>query len=136
MMLRARGFPTLRVILVAVLLAIVTSDAGATIRYTVSDDHTETHIFHVRMEIPDVTGEVTVQMPAWNTLYQIRDFSAHVREVAAFAGANQAPLEKVDKLTWRVTGNGTITLHYATYWDKPGPFATQLNSEHAFINPA
>ncbi len=136
MMLRARGFPTLRVILVAVLLALVTSGAGATIRYTVSVDHPEKHIFHVRMEIPDVTGEVTVQMPAWNTLYQIRDFSAHVREVGAFAGANQAPLEKVDKLTWRVTGNGTITLRYATYWDEPGPFATQLNSEHAFINPA
>ena len=136
MMLRARGFPTLRIILAAVLLALVTSDAGATIRYTVSVEHPEKHIFHVSMEIPDVAGEVTVQMPAWNALYQIRDFSGHVREVGAFAGSNQAPLERVDKLTWRVTGNGTITLRYATYWDEPGPFATQLNSEHAFINPA
>jgi predicted metalloprotease with PDZ domain len=88
------------------------------------------------MEIPNVTGEVIVQMPAWNALYQIRDFSAHVREVEAFAGANQAAVEKLDKLTWRVAGNGTITLRYATYWDEPGPFAAQLNSEHAFINPA
>jgi predicted metalloprotease with PDZ domain len=136
MMLRARGFPTLRIILAAVLLALVTSDAGATIRYTVSVEHPEKHIFHVSMEIPDVVGEVTVQMPAWNALYQIRDFSGQVREVGAFAGSTQAPLERVDKLTWRVTGNGTITLRYASYWDEPGPFATQLNSEHAFINPA
>ena len=134
--LRARSFLALRIVLPAFLSALVASGAGATIRYTVSIDHPERHIFHVSMEIHEVSGEVTVQMPAWNALYQIRDFSAHVREVGAFAGANQAPLERVDKLTWRVTGNGTITLRYATYWDEPGPFATQLNSEHAFINPA
>jgi len=133
---RARRFPALRIILAAFLLALATSSAGATIRYTVSVEHPERHTFHVSMEIPDVTGEVTVQMPAWNALYQIRDFSAHVRDVEAFAGGNRAALEKMDKLTWRITGSGTITLSYATYWDEPGPFATQLNSEHAFINPA
>ncbi len=120
MILQARRFPALRIIFAAFLLALVTSSAGGTIRYTVSLQHPERHIFHVSMEIPDVTGEVIVQMPAWNALYQIRDFSAHVREVEAFAGANQAAVEKLDKLTWRVAGNGTITLRYATYWDEPG----------------
>ena len=134
--LRARRFLTLRILLVAVLLAVVASVAGATIRYTVSLEHPERHIFQVSMEIPDVTGEVTVQMPAWNALYQIRDFSAHVRAVEAFAGSNQTAIEKLDKLTWRIKGNGTITVRYGSYWDEPGPFATQLNSEHAFINPA
>jgi predicted metalloprotease with PDZ domain len=134
--LRAPRFLKLRILLVAFLLALVVSRASATIRYTVSVEHPERHIFHVAMEIPDVTGEVTVQMPAWNALYQIRDFSAHVREVEAFAGAKRAALEKMDKLTWRITGNGTITVRYSTYWDEPGPFATQLNAEHAFINPA
>jgi predicted metalloprotease with PDZ domain len=42
----------------------------------------------------------------------------------------------VDKQTWRIKGTGTIKISYATYWDEPGPFATQLNAEHAFINPA
>ncbi len=88
------------------------------------------------MTIPDVIGEVTVQIPAWNALYQIRDFSSHVQQVEAFAGAAKAPIEKVDKQTWRVAGQGTITVRYATYWDEVGPFAAQLNSEHAFINPA
>ena len=136
MILQARRLSVLRILFAAFLLALVTSGAGATIRYTVSIEHPERHIFHVTMEIPDVTGEVAVQMPAWNTLYQIRDFSAHVREVEAFAGANRAALEKMDKLTWRITGNGTITVRYATYWDERGPFATQLNADHAFINPA
>jgi predicted metalloprotease with PDZ domain len=122
--------------LAAFLTAFVTSRADATIRYTVSVEHPEKHTFHVSMEIPDVAGEVIVQIPAWNALYQIRDFSAHLREVQAFAGSSEAPLEKVDKLTWRATGNGTITVRYESYWDEPGPFATQLNGEHAFINPA
>jgi predicted metalloprotease with PDZ domain len=108
----------------------------ATIRYEVSVSHPEQHLFHVTMTIPEVSGEVAVQIPAWNALYQIRDFSSHIQRVEAFAGTAKAPIEKVDKQTWRVTGRGTITVQYATYWDDVGPFATQLNGEHAFINPA
>jgi predicted metalloprotease with PDZ domain len=88
------------------------------------------------MTIPDVTGEVIVQMPAWNALYQIRDFSSHVQQVEASAGSQKAFIEKVDKQTWRIKGTGTIKLSYAAYWDEVGPFASQLNAEHAFINPA
>jgi len=108
----------------------------ATISYSISLANPEQHVFHVTMTIPDVTGEVTLQMPAWNALYQIRDFSSHVRQVAAFAEGGPVPIEKIDKQTWLVKGNGTIRIEYSTYWDEPGPFATQLNAEHAFINPA
>src|SRR5271170_3807277 len=110
--------------------------SGATITYEVSISHPEQHLFHVTITVPDVAGEVTVQIPAWNALYQIRDFSSHILQVEAFAGSARAPIEKVDKQTWRITGQGTITIRYATYWDDLGPFATQLNGEHAFINPA
>ena len=112
------------------------ASARATIQYTVLLDHPEKHLFHVTMTIPDVTGEVIVRMPAWNALYQIRDFSSHVQEVKAFVGAQKAFVEKLDKQTWHIKGTGTIKLSYATYWDEIGPFASQLNSEHAFINPA
>jgi len=88
------------------------------------------------MTIPDVTDEVIVRMPAWNALYQVRDFSSHVQQVEAFAGPKKAFIEKTNKQTWRVKGTGTIKIAYATYWDEAGPFASQLNSEHAFINPA
>jgi predicted metalloprotease with PDZ domain len=108
----------------------------ATIRYEVSIGYPEQHLFHVTMTIPDVNGEVSVEIPAWNALYQIRDFSSHVQQVQAFAGTGKAPIEKMDKQTWRIRGQGTITVRYATYWDELGPFATQLNGEHAFINPA
>jgi len=112
------------------------SSARATIQYTVVLDHPEKHLFHVTMTIPDVTGEVTVRMAAWDALYQVRDFSGHVQQVEAFAGAEKAFTEKMDKQTWRIKGTGTIKISYATYWDEAGPFASQLNSEHAFINPA
>jgi predicted metalloprotease with PDZ domain len=112
------------------------ASAGATIQYEVLLDHPEKHLFHVTMTIPDVTGEVIVQMPAWNALYQIRDFSSHVQQLEAFAGSQKEFTEKVDKQSWRIKGTGTIKISYATYWDEAGPFASQLNSEHAFINPA
>jgi predicted metalloprotease with PDZ domain len=108
----------------------------ATIQYEVSLRHPEQHLFHVTMTIPDVAGEVDVQIPAWNALYQIRDFSSHIEEVQAFSGDARIPIEKVDKQTWRAKGNGTLQIRYATYWDENGPFASQLNAEHAFINPA
>jgi len=132
------GRSTLRIsaLLCFVLLLISASPSSATIRYEVSLAHPEQHLFHVTMTIPDVVNEVTVQMAAWNALYQIKDFSSHVRQVEAFADSRKAFIEKVDKQTWRIKGTGTIKISYATYWDESGPFATQLNAEHAFINPA
>ena len=108
----------------------------ATIRYEVAISHPQQHLFHVTMTIPDVIGEVAVQIPAWNALYQIRDFSSHIQQVEASAGNEKISVEKTNKQTWLIRGHGTITLRYATYWDDIGPFATQLNGEHAFINPA
>lgn len=108
----------------------------AAIRYEVSLAHPEQHLFRVTMEIPEVSGTVTVQMPAWNALYQIRDFSSHVQQVEASSGGTRLAVEKLDKQTWRVQGTGTVILRYASYWDEPGPFASQIDAEHAFINPA
>ena len=130
-----KRFPVPSLFHLLVLLVFATS-SEATIQYNVSLEHPEQHLFHVTMTIPDVKGVVTVQMAAWNALYQIRDFSAHVQQLEAFAGAEKAAIEKLDKQTWRIQGSGTITVRYATYWDEIGPFGTQLNAEHAFINPA
>ena len=112
------------------------SSASATIEYSVSLDHPERHLFHVTMVIPDVKGEVNVHIAAWNALYQIKDFSSHVEQVSGSSSAGPAAIEKQDKQTWRIQGSGNIRVSYATYWDEPGPFASQLNSEHAFLNPA
>ena len=136
------------------LLGFASCSLRGTIRYEVSLAHPEQHLFHVTMTIPDVENEVLVQIPAWNALYQIRDFSAHIQQVELRRSPTQPgspgissdsvppSIEKIDKQTWRIRcpecrgSHGTITVQYATYWDEAGPFATQLNREHAFINPA
>jgi predicted metalloprotease with PDZ domain len=116
-------------------LATVAPALGA-IRYEVSVASPEQHLFRVTMEIPDVHDELKLQMAAWNALYEIRDFSSHVQQVEASVGGQRTEIEKLDKLTWRVKGSGTVTVKYATFWDDVGPFNSQLNAEHAFINPA
>jgi predicted metalloprotease with PDZ domain len=108
----------------------------AAVRYEVSLARPSSHLFHVTATFPEVQGELVLQMPAWNALYQIRDFSSRVQELTAEARGNPLPVEKRDKLTWVLHGEGTVALRYSVYWDSPGPFASQLNEEHAFLNPA
>jgi predicted metalloprotease with PDZ domain len=110
--------------------------APPSIQYDISLASPDRHLFHIHMKVSEVSGSVTVQLPAWNALYQIRDFSSHVRQVEARSVGGNAPIEKIDKQSWKIRADGPIEIDYSTYWDEPGPFATQLNSEHAFINPA
>jgi predicted metalloprotease with PDZ domain len=120
------------------LLAVIflSSPVQAAIHYTVSVGHPEQHLFHVTMGIPDVSGEVIVQMPAWNALYQVRDFAMHVQRVDATVDSKTVPIEKLDKQTWRISANGLVEVRYDTYWNDGGPFGTELNPQSAFINPA
>ena len=111
--------------------------ARATIRYEISLARPAQHQFHVTMTIPDVRQSVVVQMPAWNTLYQIRDFAYHVAALHAVDAAGK-PLRvsRSDKQTWTIQGQGEVRVEYADYWDEAGPFGTQLSNEHAFLNLA
>jgi predicted metalloprotease with PDZ domain len=140
-----------RACLLVSISVLCSSSLFATIHYDVSIPHPERHLFQVVMTIPDVTDHVEVQIPAWNALYQIRDFAAHVQRLQATVSSGDsagvsvsgsespAAVEKIDKQTWRIDlqgRHGVVTIKYATYWDEAGPFATQVNQEHAFINPA
>jgi predicted metalloprotease with PDZ domain len=115
---------------------LIPASTFATIRYEISIANPEQHLFRVSMEIPDVQGDVKLQMAAWNALYEIRDFSSHVQQVEAYANGQRIEIAKLDKLTWEIKATGTVSVKYATFWDDSGPFNTQLNSEHAFINTA
>lgn len=118
------------------LIALAAQPIRATIQYEVSLAKPSEHLFHVTMTVPEVRGELTLQMPAWNALYQIRDFSSRIQQLTVESNGKQLAVEKLDKLTWRTHADGTATVRYAIFWDSPGPFASQLNEDHAFINPA
>jgi predicted metalloprotease with PDZ domain len=131
--------------IVICLLAIAhAAPARATIRYDISLARPAEHQFHITMTIPAAPGGVTVQMPAWNALYQIRDFAYRISDFHAMdATGNALPVRRLDKQTWRIEpsnlplgGRAQTRIEYAIFWDDPGPFDTQLNDEHAFLNLA
>jgi predicted metalloprotease with PDZ domain len=130
-------------------LFLLPKPAAATIKYHVSLKNPEAHVFHVQMEIPPSPQGIVIAIPAWNALYQVRDFSYRVRDVQAKMssdpGAEQIPVRKLDKQTWQVEypwdgalspGAKPAVVTYSIEWDDPGPFNSQLNQHHAFLNLA
>jgi predicted metalloprotease with PDZ domain len=146
--MKGAGIRILRLIaLIVVGFSIGARPTCAAIKYEVSLAHPERHRFGVSIEIPVEGGEVTVAMAAWNALYQVRDFSLRVRDVAAECSAAGAPADvrKLDKQTWRISlakncdpagGRNSIEVHYTIEWNDLGPFNSQLNEHHAFVNLA
>jgi predicted metalloprotease with PDZ domain len=123
--------------------------AAATVHYKISLDHPEQHVFHVTMTVPNASANEAVRIPAWNALYQIRDFAYRVRDVrvavanAVLGESGQLPLHKLDKNTWEFghgrdavmsVGTRDLVFTYLIQWDDPGPFNSQLSPHHAFVN--
>lgn len=99
------------------------------------------HLFEVEIRI-SAPAESTVDfhMPAWRTgRYVILDFSGGVQEFSARDGNGASlPWKKIDKDTWRVHGasSGTVTARYKVYANEFNMRTRELNSEHAFLDPA
>jgi len=96
------------------------------------------HLVHVRIHLAGTSAQREVQLPAWNALYQIRDFAQNVRRVTAVNGAGESlPVRKIDKTTWRISGaESGAEVEYDILADQPGPYGAQLTTEHAFFNLA
>ena len=125
--------------------------SSATIRYQIRLQDPQKHIFAVEMTIPKAPSGTRVALPAWNALYQIRDFAYRVRDVNAWlssapgSATQQLFVTKVDKQTWQLgvpadsagkSTAGDIAVRYTIQWDDAGPFDSQLNAHHAFLNLA
>ena len=86
-------------------------------------------------------------MPAWNALYQIKDFAYRIRDVTALCRALMLFPRPCGSWISKLGGfrsqsacqpgdHNTFEIHYSIEWDEPGPFNSQLNEHHAFINLA
>ncbi len=112
--------------------------------YVVSMADARTHVIHVRMSIPASVPRTPalreIQLPAWNALYQVRDFGQYVRVVTARdSKAQPLSVRKLDKSTWQIAGapaQDGIEVEYNIVADTRGPFGAQVNEEHAFLNLA
>jgi predicted metalloprotease with PDZ domain len=92
------------------------------------------HRVHVEIRGLAQTGQV-VQLPVWNALYQVRDFSQFVEWVrASDVRGGPSPVRKRDKTTWWVPGADAV--EYDIVLDTPGPYSAQFNRDHAFLNLA
>ncbi len=114
------------------------TQAQPLVRYEVSLARPEQHLIHVAIGLPPGAPERDLQLPVWNALYQIRDFSQHVLWVRAYSAVGQPVTVRLqDKSRWRVEGaeHGAL-VQYEIFADDPGPYGAQVNAQHAFFNLA
>jgi predicted metalloprotease with PDZ domain len=92
----------------------------------------------VKILLSPGASERDVQLPVWNALYQVRDFSQYVNWVKAKTVSGQPiAVRKLDKTTWHLSGTVSgAEIEYEIVADQSGPFGAQLNSQHAFFNLA
>jgi predicted metalloprotease with PDZ domain len=108
------------------------------ITYQVSLAGFQQHLVRVRIKLGGGFAQRDVQLPVWNALYQVRDFSQYVNWVRARNLSGQPlPVSKLDKTTWRIAdAAGGAEVEYEIFADQPGPYGAQLNAHHAFFNLA
>ena len=108
----------------------------ASVEYIVSLAGPRPNTAFVIVVMRDQGGRRILNMPVWNALYQVRNFAANIEDVRA-EDENGTPVAVVHTGTseWQVSApEGCIAVTYTIHLDTPGPFGSQLNSEHAFLN--
>jgi predicted metalloprotease with PDZ domain len=131
----------LRLGLYAAILALSSASIAqspTSVAYSVALSSPEQHLVEVQIILPAGPAERELQLPVWNALYQIRDFSQYVNWIRAKDRSGQAlVVRELDKSRWQIqsTAGGAI-VEYQIYVDSPGPFGAQLNTHHAFFNLA
>ncbi|HVI10460.1 MAG TPA: PDZ domain-containing protein [Candidatus Binatia bacterium] len=124
-----------------VLAALIGSCAAQTaplVHYTISLADPAQHLLEVHILLPPGAAERELQLPVWNALYQIRNFSQYVNWVHARNRAGQpVSLRELDKSRWQIDNSADgAEVDYQIYADSPGPFGAELNPHHAFLNLA
>ena len=141
--LQARTSQTARAALFSLVLGATTlcatlQAASSDIRCSIALVSPEHHLVEVQITLPPGSAERELQLPVWNALYQIRDFSQYINWIRAKDGTGKAlAIHPLDKSRWHVEGtSGGATIEYQIYLDSPGPFGAQLSAHHAFLNLA
>jgi predicted metalloprotease with PDZ domain len=114
------------------------SSPATEVRYVISLAGAPRHLVTVKLLLPPGASERDLQLPAWNALYQIRDFGQYVNWVRARDGSGRPlAVTKLNKSRWQVNrAEGGGEIDYEIFADQSGPFGAQLNSHHAFFNLA
>jgi len=132
--LRARLAPILLVFFSALCLA------QAPVHYSVSLADPAHHLVHVTIEIPSGRETHELQLPVWNALYQIRDFSQYMNWIRAKSESGRGEPVELTQITdsrWKISGAAHgAQIEYEVFSNNPGSFGAQLDLHHAFFNLA
>ena len=114
------------------------SESASPVSYTISLSEPAQHLLHIHINIPAGKDVEELQLPVWNALYQIRDFSQYVNWIHAKApGGNALRLRELDKSRWQLSGAAAgAVVDYEIFADNAGPFNAQFNPHHSFLNLA
>jgi predicted metalloprotease with PDZ domain len=139
--LRRKSQSVFRLALCAAILALSSASIAQSqpsVTYAVALSSPEQHLVEVEVILPAGSAQRELQLPVWNALYQVRDFSQYVNWIRAKNRAGQAlSVRELDKSRWQIQdAEGGAIVEYQIYVDSPGPFSAQLNTHHAFFNLA
>ena len=104
--------------------------------YFVSLADAPQHRAHVSIRLREGSGVRTLDMPAWNALYQVRNFATNVEKVGA-QDASGAAVTVVNRnpSEWEIAAPaGCVVVTYDIHLDTGGPFGSRLDAEHGFFN--
>ena len=107
--------------------------AMAGVSYEISLANASQHLVKVRLSLAPGAPQGELQLPVWNSLYQIRDFAQYINWVRGRdQNGNPLVVTKLDKSRWQVGGGGG-EIEYEIFADQSGPFGAQANAHHAFL---
>ncbi len=119
-------------------LSLLAEAQSSRVSYEISLTSPEQHLVEIQIILPAGAAQRELQLPVWNALYQIRDFSQYINWIHAKDRAGHPlAVRELDKSRWQIqSAEGGAVIDYQIYVDSPGPFGAQLNSHHAFFNLA
>ncbi len=110
--------------------------ASEPIQYLLDLREPASHLAKVVMTVAGASPSTEIQFPAWNNLYQIRDFARDIQELTADCDGAKDQLARVDLNTWRSEAKPCrrLALRYAVYVAGSPPFSSALDGQHAFLS--
>jgi predicted metalloprotease with PDZ domain len=106
-----------------------------TYRIEVADAHA--HLFRVTLTVAKPAAEQRLSLPVWIPgSYLVREFARHLSALSAKQGAQDRPLQQLDKATWlaRCAGRGALVVSYLVYAFDTSVRAAFLDANRGFFN--
>jgi len=125
-------------VLALIALCPIASAQSTAINYTITLKAPARHLLQIEINVPSGSAQRELQLPVWNALYQVRNFSQYVNWVRAKdVSGKSLEVHEINDSRWMIEGASSgATVDYEIYADTSGPFGTQFNTHHAFLNLA